>query len=541
MPRSWRLSKISKTNTMEMIKKKKNLIYLLILAAGFLYLLGFNGNLDITGDNAFYISMAKSVATGHGWRQICYPGNPFPATHCYFIFSLMLTPLVRLFGINIIAFKMIPFLLSIASVYLFYRLLDEMIPGKDFSIKVTAVALFAFNPWILLYSSMVMTEAPFIFLTLLGLICIKRFTGKDGILIRDVFLFSSLLFMVVFLRGWGLALMGASIFFLIYKRAYKKLIFILAGFFAILTVLFLFKPEIFDSFFRTVAAFKEDEITGVSLSLFPLFKRAGYHLLANIGSAIPDLLYYPFLVDIFPRIYPSREINPVFFYKFLVGVFSCGVIVLGFFKSDPKKLSLFGAYSVFYIGINMAAGLHPVRYLVPLLPFLLLYLMYGLRYLLFRVCVFLKRKKILLNPKKTFLFGFFFLLTLSLIADTRIIAEVKTGYVPAGVQAYLECNDWVRENTSPADIILCRKPRFTYIYAGRKGLFPPTIDCVEEYMDYIVENNIDYILVGDVGPATWHRSMSSYIEPVLKIYPERFLRVYSSKGRVKNYVYKVRK
>ena len=143
-------------------------------------------NLPVGGffDDAFYVILAKSLATGHGYRNLNLPGAPL-ATHYPPGYPLFLAALWRLwptFPANVMLFKFanVAFLGVIAAYA--YRLGRERMGLGLGAALVATVAGTATTPALYL-SSMVLSEPMFLALTLPLLLWAERTIARDK---RDV-------------------------------------------------------------------------------------------------------------------------------------------------------------------------------------------------------------------------------------------------------------------------------------------------------------------------------------------------------------------
>ena len=143
-------------------------------------------NLPVGGffDDAFYVILAKSLATGHGYRNLNLPGAPL-ATHYPPGYPLFLAALWRLwpaFPGNVMLFKFanVAFLGVVAACA--YRLGREWMGLGLGAALVATVAGTATTPALYL-SSMVLSEPMFLALTLPLLVWAERAIARDK---RDV-------------------------------------------------------------------------------------------------------------------------------------------------------------------------------------------------------------------------------------------------------------------------------------------------------------------------------------------------------------------
>jgi hypothetical protein len=132
---------------------------------------------------------------------------------------------------------------------------------------------------------------------------------------------------------------------------------------------------------------------------------------------------------------------------------------------------------------------------------------------------------------------FAFLLAVSIAGAVRIIADARTGRMPAEERSFLECNDWVRRNTPEDSVILSRKPAYTKLCTGRPTVGYMFFESPGKLFNYILENKVDYMIMGDLG---LFAEMRRVISAMLEEYFSSFQTVYKSKATPESHVYKVR-
>ncbi len=70
-----------------------------------LALVCLDGDIKVQHDSGIYITLAKALSTGSGYREIFLEDVP-PHTHYPPLFPLLLTPTVHFFGYHLVAMKM---------------------------------------------------------------------------------------------------------------------------------------------------------------------------------------------------------------------------------------------------------------------------------------------------------------------------------------------------------------------------------------------------------------------------------------------------
>jgi hypothetical protein len=147
------------------------------LALGGFLLLGvllFDPRLFTGGDNVVYQLLARALAEGRGYVTLYEPGEP---PHALYPpgYPALLAPLVAAGG-GVLASKLLSLAAAAASVWLSARWLrDRLEPGSGgAAARAAALALLATSSTLLAYSHWMLTEAPFLAVSLGALILAER-------------------------------------------------------------------------------------------------------------------------------------------------------------------------------------------------------------------------------------------------------------------------------------------------------------------------------------------------------------------------------
>ncbi|UCG88335.1 MAG: glycosyltransferase family 39 protein, partial [Gemmatimonadota bacterium] len=143
----------------------------LVAAHVILAILQFDPKPFVGGDNAGYMILAESIETGQGYRNIHLPGAPRHAHYPPFYPALLVV--AKLFGGGLIAFKVMSLIFTSISLVFFFVLARARL-GWEAGLAVAAP--FALNPVLVYYSHWVLSEAPFVLLTLAALWASERMT-----------------------------------------------------------------------------------------------------------------------------------------------------------------------------------------------------------------------------------------------------------------------------------------------------------------------------------------------------------------------------
>ena len=182
----------------------------------------FDPKLDTGGDNAAYINLAGSMLNPQtGFATTFAPGEPKPHTLAPFGYPLLLSPLIALFGQNILLLKFFSVLLAAASVLLFCVLIRPLtVPLYWLSLCAT----FAVNPLLAAYSHLILSEVPYLFFSLLSLWLLQRSETENSNTVNKWFWLAILcLGFTAHIRSIGLALPLAAAASLALRRHWRRL------------------------------------------------------------------------------------------------------------------------------------------------------------------------------------------------------------------------------------------------------------------------------------------------------------------------------
>lgn len=378
----------------------------LALAAAFwaACVLSFDFNGLYTPDSAEFSILAKSIASGEGYRDISQPYSPFH-TKYPFGYPLLLAPAALLFGASgpafILACKAVTAFFgafTLLGVYYFFR--RYLSAGYLFALLFLCAA----NPVALVYSSNVMSEIPLTCLSMWALILIRYLdsgislvsvrqavgeTGRASIvaagLLWLMFLMALPIAASYYVRGNGIVLLPAAAgYFLVRKssdplwfRALKSLI--LAAFVALLVLPWVYRDI---NLSRAGQTSGENYISQI-LTPFenPFKQKLDNALLAQ--RIVTNARYYaevmrghllPMSNEKFAGVhsFASSMRWTIRFGEHInaLGYFIVFCIVAGLcFHLRSHKADLAVLYVVFFAGLLLVFTYRQHRYLIPLMPF----------------------------------------------------------------------------------------------------------------------------------------------------------------------------
>jgi len=509
--------------------KTENKLSVMLLLVAFaavllLHFIAFNKAFEDVDDNASYMIAAKSLVD-KGAPYYLYLPVMLPDTEGALGLPIMLIPFYLIWGMSYIPMEILIFFTMIGSVIMSF-LLFRKIAGTNFAVIITI--LFATHPYIVSFSSIIMTEIPYIFWSLLALYLCLKFEEKQKI---NYFL----------LIGAVLAILMTYL-----TRA------IGAGFFAAAILYFFFKSNFFRNlkeknlpFYKDVAFKKFLWISALLVIVFlsyqlwirsvggasqagALAKMSLYdHFTKNLG-----LVWDVFSQNIFCGKLARLNVNPEYLQpvNFLWAIIFL-IVMVGLFYSVIKK-ELIGLYFVFVlllilVGNVATQAMFVSRYLIVFTPFMIYYLFLGVKVLIGLVD---KKKQI---AQTAGILVFCFLLGNSFIGDAYNVQRSKQATLHnAAYQAFLDCAVWAKTNLPKEAIVASRKERIFYVFSdgirGYKHVSSNEIGRLQEEgvtmeqfqqrkLDKMASTNTDYVIID-----TFNSASVQMIYPIIEKNPDKF-------------------
>jgi len=487
----------------------------LVLLAVIAAVITFDPILSTNGDNALYIVLAMSWSQGSGNSTICTPGEP-ANTMVPPGYPLLLAPLVTLFPDRWLPLKWLSTVLFILSVPAILWMIRERRETLPMAFGVAALA--AVNVNLLIYSSLIMTEIPFLFFSILGLALAQRSlrSGAGPTTGRERILFALAILSLVgayHIRSIGIVLPAALVIYLVLKK--RARLALSAG----LAILLLSLPW-------AVRNATGGEGGGY-LEQFVL--RNAYN--PDLGTITAGDLFQRILTNlktygiyvnaqaVFPSLSPLLSFQGFTGGFILLGLVITAIVLTGFVHQVRSSLTLLEIYTALFLGVcllwpQMWSGL---RFVIPIIPLLLYYFLSGLRVLMRLLETRLFRRAGRLAAAMV--------LILVLFSSARGIAGAAERFrrYPAQWENYFTAARWSRQNTGPGSIFVARKPSLFYLHARRQVLNYPYTSDTDRMMSFLAEEEVDYVLLDGFN---WTGTTRRYLMPAIGAHRDRFQPVY---------------
>jgi len=501
----------------------RKIFLILLLVFLVLIMLLYDPKLFTGGDSATYLILAKSLLQGSGYRELFDPGMP-PHTQYPPGFPLILIPGLIIFGNNFALIKLIIIGLALGGFALLYLMLKRKEENRNWLFPLLILAV---SPILLEYSHWILSEIPYLFFSLLAIYLFDRFS----VLKRNNYIFFILMAIsvafVYFVRTIGMSLVLACLIYLLYKKRWKELIILV-----VIVGVFIIPWQI-----------RNSKVGGQTGGYFQQFfaKNPYDPELGNItfseylSRVLANFKLYTFYVVpqiLFPAITSIVLLN-------ILGFVCLALLVTGFVVIIKRKtFGTWELYLLFFMGITLSwpqvwSG---DRFLIPIIPFLLYYIISGLKHF----SAWLKFKN--LTPLIVILMVILALADSIKKIPTNLsnLSAYLKGDKYAGYsidwQQYFETLTWLKENTPKVAIVVSRKPNFTYLLGQRKSFLFQLSNDPKRVIDDFYQKKANYLLYDSFY---WTGTTRKYLGPVLQAYPDKFELVYKSPPP-EMYVFKIK-
>ncbi|MBN2288494.1 MAG: hypothetical protein JXQ83_04110 [Candidatus Glassbacteria bacterium] len=502
------------------IKEHARQILLASLALNLLTCLAlFDPKPHTGGDNASYIILAESIfRLGDGYSDNIGPGAPRPHTQYPFGYPLLLAPLVLLFGRNVVVLKLLSIILATGSVAVFSALTRRLLTPAAWAGLTLAAAL---NPVIVDYSHWILSEIAFLFFSLLSLYLMLRSEdpGQAGKYGRWFWLGLLSLAFTAHIRTAGLGFAVAGFAYYALKRSWKRLLVFTVAV-AVLLAPWMVRNRMAE----------RGENRGYLYQLLlknPYTPEEGSIAVAGLaGRALRNA-----------GIYAGGELarvvlgsDAILKKNAAVKALSvlCALLALtGLAARLAAGPGFLEVYVLVYLGIVLLwpEAWSDVRFLMPVVPLLLLYL---------AEAVELAARR--LGPGKAFpgmpAAAAGLVLALAGLGSQAgrmpenlgmigryLDGDRYAGY-PVNWRHLFQAADWVKQNTPETSVVTVRKPRLFYLHTGRKACgYPFTTDRDSVFAEI---RRTDYVVIDAVSGTTYR-----YLLPAVQEHRDDFKVVFA--------------
>jgi 4-amino-4-deoxy-L-arabinose transferase-like glycosyltransferase len=405
------------------------------------------------GDDVSYVTLAQALASGRGYVNSVYPGDP-PELQYPPLFPLLLTPVISLFGQNLLLLKLIPALAgALALIAVFALLRPRLGPDRAFLIA----ALTGTNGYFLSISTQIMSETVYLALSASALLLVRRAAGQGG---AQRAAFAGLtIAAAIYARTVGVALVLAGCAALLLSRRRRETL-VLAGVVSLLTWPWVWRSIVLRNSY--LSQLFHTPLAGTGGHSGPLLwsSRLLYNAPRYAGKVAADLFFHPFLTDVDPYHPLKIALSLLLTAGIAIGL---AVAAREAFSVQRSAFSVQNAdatllYLLTYAGVCLIWPYHDARFLLPVLPFLFEHGLRGAQAVGGRI-----RLRRLAGEAAGLL------TVVGLAGGVSIARDNRLQFYTDEMARYREACLWVQERTPPGAVLLCRKPREAAFWSGRRA------------------------------------------------------------------------
>ncbi len=460
----------------------------------------YDSKIDLNGDNANYYMLGQALHQGEGYVSINSinktPNNHFPPGYPAILSMLFFI------SDSFFAVKILNALFLVGSLLLSFVLIRK-ISGE--MLAWVSIPFLILNAHLLKYSTMMMTEVPFLFFSLLSFWFFLKGHEATGKKSYKEYAVAFIFFLVAFyIRTLGIAILAAYGMVLLFewRARWKILTAYIFGF------ILCYLPWMIrginlggNSYVKQLIMINpyRPEIGEAGVSDFVL--RFASNLGRYISREIPEVLF------------PFKSFNykePVGTFEWIIGVLIFVLIILGITRLKTYRNLIIGyvtaTFAVLLIWPDVWVG---IRFVLPTLPFLILLFLNGVQGLLEMLAKPLKRS-IPIWLSLVLIFPFF---------EEIYILNLKSK-APYALkwENYFKLAKGLKKEGNTEIVVSCRKPTLFYLFSGTHTTrYKYTLDD-KEFLTDLELRKVDLVVLEQLGYGSTYR----YLYPAIDKNPTRF-------------------
>ena len=529
-----------------MVFKKLNLdkliallLFLAVISLG--YILMVPEVCGLYHDDAIYTLTAKAIAQGDGYRLINLPGAPYQ-TKYPIIFPAILSIIWKIwpsFPDNLLAMQWLSLLFGGAFVGLTYLYLVAWGYASR-QVAFLASALTATSPMFLDFCTKIMSEMPFAFFLIVSLFALERYlispTNRRLVQVG----LGMLLTMPYLTRSIGLVIIPAALAVIFFKK--KPYFWVALGAVIAAAPWAIWALQGFNSYEFSALRYYTDYLswwqnsTGIDIqikiTLINLLLACLYIVMSGmfVFSTIIGLVHYSWIAFIF-----------------------LGLLSLALLIREIRYRPVLPVILISYILLFLIWPWPPNRFLIVVLPFLFTFLLKPFAKLFLRIpepgrqrrigvmCVCLLISVNLLGVHDTF--------KGKQEALYKVTPDPETWLQWS---SYQEILGWIRNNTKLSEIIISERNPLLYIYTGRRGIRPDTVQPMALfYGEKMSKEGIMKLtkIIKTYQPGFWVSTPipnkriikyeEEFLDEVKKQYPDLLRTVFTASGDSRFVIYQI--
>ena len=174
---------------------------------------GLGNQLELMHDSGVYVSLAYSLVTGEGYREIYEVGLP---SHTKYppVFPLLLAFVIYLFDVDFWAMRLLITGLGVVALYVVYMFFRRIAGDK---VALTVLVLTGVSPGIWFYSQSILSEIPYLLVSFVGLLCLEKYKDDRGHILGNGWVAAFTVGVASLTRTIGVALLVGGVAYLVFE------------------------------------------------------------------------------------------------------------------------------------------------------------------------------------------------------------------------------------------------------------------------------------------------------------------------------------
>ena len=421
-------------------------------------------------DDGIYVTTAKALATGQGYRIISLPYEPSQTKYPPF-YPFLLSLIWRVypqFPQNLIPMMLLSVAATVAFLAITWRYLVKQGYATAWQALIV-VSLSALNWRMMILATAVYSEMVYATLSVVGLYIAEKYEkeqkGSAGFALGVV---SGLVFLT---RSSGVALLIAICVYYVLRRQWRRAILPAAvgGAFVVCWVVWCY--------------LNRTHVEGVNVAYYTNYFRDFSEIVSELQAQSNTSKLMVVLSIIGRNALMLTVISPPVvclgldyaWIKYFGFVFV--FIAAGFLRQTSKGVRLLHFYIISYLALHIfwMPNVSYDRFVTPLLPFLLLFLITEIERLASLVRRELSSSNGVIRRLSAAFIGLALFLSLGIalynyVSDLFVSlgsASLKSNIAPPSND--LEAIGWINSHTNPSDVVLCYRDPMYFLYTGRKA------------------------------------------------------------------------
>jgi hypothetical protein len=509
----------------------------IIVAAILLSILLFDMKLHIGGDDAAYILQANDFVQ-NGTIPIGFKSPGYPLVLAFFIWVA---------GFHILILKGTSLLFFFGSLASFYFIFKSKVEPL---ILFSSFGLFAVNLAVLEYSHHIYSEMIFLFIQLWTLYFLWK-SEKSGGSLLSIFLVAFIAMAGFYVRAFGGTLLLAIVLWFSIQKQWKRLVF-----FILFSILLYAPLKLAEYAHGSIILGQASAIFMVNPynsalgneTISGFVTRISSNIFLHLNYLIPKALSLPHWEQLSigdGRLFPNSQA----FISVLLSCFLIAGCVFAWRRSSKilAFLALYVTVYIVFICLALQTFLVTVRYLIPIIPFMIILFLSGLQWLWHKVL----RTKYIQTPgfKKGFiicliLVGFSNLVYIKSrvienypILKANVQGDEFYGY-PQDWVHYLQASRWIAQQyPKKTTAVICRNPDFFQIYTGgfrTYGVYSIEATDPDTIIAHWQQWKMTHLLYDNFQ---WTSTLQRYVQPVVEKYPQIFEFVHQEGSYLSSFVF----